>query len=151
VANEARDVWLLYLERALAGNSGKFEDAFRHARPGQQRAAVLGKQAAFHFERGDFSRAARVYAKVGAELEHGPVPGTTLASSSSPGGGSDGDEGGYEGSSSSGGKDGSEGAGAASVLADLATCLTFEAVSLKFLEARQETALEVFLEEKVRG
>jgi len=48
VAHEARDVWSLYLDRALASSgpssSARFDDALRLAEGPQQRQTVLAKQ-----------------------------------------------------------------------------------------------------------
>ena len=40
VTDEARDVWLLYLSRALNGNISKFDDALQHAKDDDQRSKV---------------------------------------------------------------------------------------------------------------
>ena len=128
MAAEARHVWRLYLDRALASGSGsKFDEALRHARGPADRCAVLGAQAAWHFDRGDFVKAARLFARIGAEA----------AAEAAAAEGADGAGGG-----------GGSGGGAA--WAGPGASLSFEAVALKFLDAKQDAALEAFVEEKLR-
>ncbi|CAN0241535.1 unnamed protein product, partial [Ectocarpus fasciculatus] len=63
VSHEERDVWMLFLEKAVAGEEAHFEDAAQHCKNAIERAQVHYVQAGWYFRRGQHTVAARYYAK----------------------------------------------------------------------------------------
>ena len=63
VTNEDRDVWKLYLEKALAGDERKFNSALQHCRGETERCVVHHAQAQFYLEREQYHLAAEFFAK----------------------------------------------------------------------------------------
>jgi len=62
IHDEGRDVWRLYLNKALAGDERKFQNALETAKTDTQRSTVQEQQALFYFGNGDYERAARYFA-----------------------------------------------------------------------------------------
>ncbi|CAM9937676.1 unnamed protein product [Ectocarpus sp. 12 AP-2014] len=63
VSHEERNVWMLFLEKAVAGDEAHFEDAAQHCKNAVERAQVHYVQAGWYFRRGQHTVAARYYAK----------------------------------------------------------------------------------------
>eukprot|EP00752_Nemacystus_decipiens_P004533 g4139.t2 len=63
VSHEERDVWMLFLEKAVAGEEGYFDSAAHHCKSAVERAQVHYVQAGWYFRRGQHTLAARYYAK----------------------------------------------------------------------------------------
>jgi hypothetical protein len=69
VTNESRDVWEIYLEKALAGDERHFDTAYKYARSADERACVHEAQARMYLSKGELKRSAQYYAKTSCAFE----------------------------------------------------------------------------------
>lgn len=71
IADEDRNVWKLYLNKAVAGpgDDRDFEHALSVCRNGFERQQVLTAQADKYFDKGEYDRAAVIYAKTSRSFE----------------------------------------------------------------------------------
>lgn len=67
--DESRDAWWQYLARARAGDARSFGEALRHCRTPSQRESVLTALADHHFKAGEYTEAARAYARTSRSFE----------------------------------------------------------------------------------